>query len=188
MFKWSVQKCVNKRVAKTGFDVTLSEAELEICETTVWRIISLSKFLLIKNGLTLSQFKNIAMLEIFRVDWNEVQGVVGIGGDLVGLFGCEIAVNEPDAGTSSHPCFKFRKEILESIILQGCQKISISWCILNHDLWEKIQNLSIWLGLKWSSPISLMELFCLIEEYFHFLLVHIIHFRKVLERFRNVLR
>lgn len=33
-----------------------------------------------------------------------------------------------------------------------------------------------------------MELFCLIEEYFHFLLVHIIHFRKVLERFRNVLR
>lgn len=83
------------------------------------------------------------MLEINGVDWNEVQGVVGVGGDLVGLLGREVAMDKPDTGTSSHPCFKLSQEILKSIVLQGSQKIGISWSILDHDLWENIQYLSV---------------------------------------------
>lgn len=187
MLKWGVQKGVNQCVAKTGFDITLSEAELEVCQHAIRRVICLSKLLLIEDWLSLCQLKYIAMLEINGVDWNEIQGVVCVCGDLVGLLWCEVTMYKPYAGTSSHPCFKLSQEILESIVLQGCQKIRISWCILDHDLWENIQYLSIRLGLKGTCPVSLMEFLCFLEKFLHFLLVHVLQFLKILEWFGNIL-
>ena len=108
---------MNQCITKTCFDVTLPEAELKVGEDAVRRVIRLSKLLLIENRLTLSQFKYIAMLKIFGLDWDEVHGVIGISGNLVGLLRGEITMNKPDVGTSSHPGFKFRTEVLKSILL-----------------------------------------------------------------------